>query len=86
MNISITAEQEKFIHFKVTTGKYQSTEEVLETALQLLDEYDRAETEWSQDVKSKIEEAIAVSENTPPLDGETFVNEIIDRFAKAHQG
>jgi len=88
MNISITAEQKKFIQFKITTGKYQSTEEVLEIALQLLDEYDRAETEWSQEVKAKIEEAIAVSEKTPPLDGETFVNEIIDRFTKekAHQG
>jgi Arc/MetJ-type ribon-helix-helix transcriptional regulator len=29
MNISITAEQKKFIQFKITTGKYQSTEEVL---------------------------------------------------------
>jgi len=53
--------------------------------LQLLDEYDRAETEWSQEVKAKIEEAIAASERTPPLDGETFVNEIIERFAKANQ-
>ncbi|WP_017296031.1 hypothetical protein [Geminocystis herdmanii] len=40
-------------------------------------------TEWNQEAKAKIEEAIAISEQTPPIDGETFVNNIIDRFVKS---
>jgi antitoxin ParD1/3/4 len=31
-------------------------------------------------VKTKIEEAMAISQHTPPIDGETFVNNMIDRF------
>lgn len=80
MSISLTVEQEKFIQLKIKTGKYQSSKEVLESALQLLDEYDRAQTEWNNEVKTKIEEAMAISQHTPSIDGETFVNNMIDRF------
>ncbi|MDM9385113.1 hypothetical protein QUB80_31135 [Chlorogloeopsis sp. ULAP01] len=45
----------------------------------MLDAYDRAETEWVEDVREKIDAAIAQSEHTPPVDGETFVNQILKR-------
>jgi antitoxin ParD1/3/4 len=85
MSISLTPEQENFVHSKIQAGKYQSTQEVLEIALRLLDEYDRAEAEWTEDVREKIEAALAASEHTPPLDGEIFVNQILDRFDQARQ-
>ena len=85
MSISLTPEQEHFIQAKIQTGKYRSTQEVLEIALRLLDEYDRAEAEWSEDVREKIEAAIVADDHTPPLDGEAFVNQILDRFDKARQ-
>ncbi len=50
---------------------------VNEIALRLLDEYDRAGIEWSQEVGIKIDEAIATSEHTQPIDGETFVAGIL---------
>jgi antitoxin ParD1/3/4 len=79
-NISLTPDRERLIQTKLKAGKYRSAEEVLEIALRLLDEYDRAEAEWVEDVKEKIDEAIAVSEHNPPIDGETFVNQILKRF------
>jgi antitoxin ParD1/3/4 len=85
MSINLTPEQENFIQSKIQAGKYQSTQEVLEIALRLLDEYERAEAEWSQEVREKIEAALVASEHTPPLDGEAFVNQILDRFDKARQ-
>jgi antitoxin ParD1/3/4 len=85
MSISLTPEQENFVQSKIQAGKYQSTQEVLEIALRLLDEYDRAEAEWSEDVREKIEAALVASDHTPPLDGEAFVNQILDRFDKARQ-
>lgn len=85
MSISLTPEQEQFIQSKIKTGKYRSTEEVLEIALQLLDTYERAETEWNEDVSQKIKAALIASEQTPPLDGETFVNQILERFSQARQ-
>jgi antitoxin ParD1/3/4 len=85
MSISLTPEQESFVQSKIQAGRYQSTQDVLEVALRLLDEYDRAETGWSEDVREKIEAAILASNHTPPIDGEIFVNQILERFDKARQ-
>ncbi|WP_016949449.1 type II toxin-antitoxin system ParD family antitoxin [Anabaena sp. PCC 7108] len=85
MSISLTPKQVHFIQTKLQNGKYHSVEEVIEIALQLLDEYDRSETEWVKEVREKIDTAIAISEHTAPIDGETFVNQILDRFQQQRQ-
>jgi antitoxin ParD1/3/4 len=66
MSVSLTPEQEHFIQTKLNAGKYHSVEEILEVALRLLDEYDRADAEWVEDVRTKIDAAIAASAHTPP--------------------
>jgi len=77
VSISLTPEQERFIQTKLQAGKYNSVEEILEIALRLLDEYDypaggtasqRSESEWVEEVRTKIDAAIAVSNSTPPVD------------------
>lgn len=80
MSIRLTPGQEHFIQTKLQAGKYRSAEEILEIALQLLDEYDRSEAEWVEDVRVKIDAAIEASNHTAPIDGETFVNGILERF------
>lgn len=85
MSISLTPDQERFIQTKLQAGKYHSAEEVLEIALRLLDEYDRAEAEWVEDVREKIDAAIAASDLALPIDGETFVNQILERFQQVRQ-
>lgn len=85
MKINLTSDQERFIQTKLQTGKYRSAEEVLEIALRLLDEYDRAEAEWVEDIRAKIDAAVETSEHTAPVDGETFVNGILERFQQAQQ-
>jgi antitoxin ParD1/3/4 len=80
MSTSLTPEQEQLIQVKLRTGKYHSAEEVLETALRLLEEYDLADTSWLENVREKVDAAISASEHTPPIDGETFINGIIERF------
>ncbi|MDZ7955593.1 ribbon-helix-helix domain-containing protein [Nostoc sp. DedQUE09] len=85
MSISLTPDQERFIQTKLQSGKYRSAEEALEIALRLLDEYDRADAKWVEDVREKIDAAILASDQTPPIDGETFVNQILERFRQGHQ-
>jgi len=85
MSISLTPDQEHFIQTKLQAGKYRSAEEILEIALRLLDEYDRADAEWVEEVRTKIDAAIEASTHTPPIDGETFVNQILERFQSANQ-
>lgn len=85
MSISLTPDQERFIKTKLQAGKYRSSEEILEIALRLLDEYDRADAEWVEEVRTKIDAAIEASKSTPPIDGETFVNQILERFQHKNQ-
>jgi len=85
MSISLTSDQELFIQTKLQAGKYHSAEEILEIALRLLDEYDRADTVWVEDVRAKIDAAISVSDQTPSIDGETFVSQVLERFQQARQ-
>ncbi|MBA3924071.1 MAG: type II toxin-antitoxin system ParD family antitoxin [Nostocaceae cyanobacterium] len=85
MSISLTPDQERFIKTKLQAGKYRSSEEILEIALRLLDEYDRADAEWMEEVRTKIDAAIEASKSTPSIDGETFVNQILERFQHFNQ-
>ena len=85
MSIKLTPDQERFIQTKLQAGKYRSAEEILEIALRLLDEYDRSNAAWVEDVRVKIDAAIAASHYTAPIDGETFVNGILERFQQANQ-
>lgn len=78
MSIQLTPAQENIIHSKLQTGQYQTAEEVLEIALQLLSEYESGEADWIESVRGKIDEAYASTE--PPVDGSTFVNQLRQRF------
>jgi hypothetical protein len=44
-----------------------------------------ADREWSDSVRVKIDAAVAMSEHTPPIDGETFIAGICDRFRQARE-
>lgn len=85
MSITLTKTQEQFIQAKLQTGKYHSAEEVLEVALPLLDEYDRADRQWLDSVRVKIDAAVAVSEQTPPIDGETVIAGILERLRRSRE-
>jgi antitoxin ParD1/3/4 len=85
MSISLNPDQEHLIQTKLQSGKYRSVEEVIEMALRLLDEYDRSESEWVEEVRVKIDAAIEASHHTPSIDGETFVNGILARLQQANQ-
>jgi antitoxin ParD1/3/4 len=84
MSINLTSDQEQFIQTQLESGKYQTPEQVISTALRLLDEWQRDEAEWAQDVAAKIDAAVSATEENPPLDGETFINEILERFKLNH--
>jgi antitoxin ParD1/3/4 len=83
MNIALTPEQQNLIQAKLKTGKYQSSQQIIEIALRLFDEYEQAESEWSQNVRVKIQAALKASDSSPAIDGETFINGILERFSEA---
>ncbi|NJL68772.1 MAG: transcriptional regulator [Richelia sp. CSU_2_1] len=58
----------------------------LETQTATTEEDDAfADAEWVESVRTKIDAAIEASTHTPPIDGEIFVNQILERFQQANQ-
>jgi antitoxin ParD1/3/4 len=85
MSIILTPEQERFIQAKLQTGKYRNAQELLELAFRLLDEYEQADADWINSMRAKIDAAILAGEETPPIDGKTFVNQILEQFQQVRE-
>ncbi|BAZ12919.1 hypothetical protein NIES4071_47530 [Calothrix sp. NIES-4071] len=85
MSIILTQEQEQFIQAKLQTGKYRTAQEILEFAFRLLDEYEQADSDWINSARQKIDAAVAASVHTPPVDGKTFVNQILEQFQQVRE-
>jgi len=78
-------DQARIIQSKLQTGKYRSPEEILDLALWLFDECERADAEWVKQVRAKIDAAVTASEQTAPLDGKPFVNQVLVLFDQSNQ-
>ncbi|MEG4117644.1 hypothetical protein QUA43_09240 [Microcoleus sp. N9_B4] len=70
---------------ELKTAVRELPENELAEFLEWLDEFQAAlaDRQWIDTVRVKIDAAVAMSEHTPPIDGETFIAEICDRFRQA---
>jgi antitoxin ParD1/3/4 len=57
-------------------------DEIAARFLAELQEEQQAENLWVENVREKIDAAVSASEQTPPIDGETFINQILERFQR----
>lgn len=85
MHIQIKPEHEKFIQAQIATGKYNNPEEVADIAFQLLEKLNIEYAQWIEETREKVDVAIAEIERGEGLDGETVVNQILERFQKARE-
>ena len=85
MNITLKPEQEALIHAKVKSGQYQTVDDVIQAALDLLDEQDKAYEEWVIETRAKVDEGIASLERGEGIDGETFVNQLLSKLKLAKE-
>ncbi len=83
MAIVLKPEQERFIQSQIDAGQFSNPEQVIDTAFRLLEQQSAEYLQWVNEVREKI--AIAQDEvaRGEVLDGETVVNDILERFSKA---
>jgi antitoxin ParD1/3/4 len=69
------------------TAVRELPENELAEFLEWLDEFQAAlaDRQWIDTVRVKIDAAVAMSEHTPPIDGETFIAGICDRFRQVRE-
>jgi antitoxin ParD1/3/4 len=85
MNITLNLEQEAFVRAKLQSGQYQNADEVIQAALHLLDEQDRAEEHWLVETRTKVDEGIASLKRGEGIDGETFVNQLLAKLKETKE-
>jgi antitoxin ParD1/3/4 len=85
MSITFSPEQEQIIQVLLATGKFNSVDEVIQTALRFLAEETLSDQEWLAETRTKIDEGIASIERGEGIDGETFVNQLLTQLKQAKE-
>lgn len=85
MNITLNSEQERLITEQLAHGKYQSADEVMTKALQLLARQQQEYTDWVADVRIKTDEAAAELARGEGIPLDTFMAEIRAKFQRSRE-
>jgi antitoxin ParD1/3/4 len=83
MNITLKPEQERLIQQQVALGRFRSTDEALDRALQLLhEEYNEV---WIAEVQAKVDEAKVSAERGEVLPLDVVMTNLQDKFRQARE-
>lgn len=85
MDITLKPEHEQFIQAQISDGKFTSADEVVDFALQVLEKANREYDEWIEETRKQVEIAAAELDRGEGLDGETVVNQLLERFRQARE-
>lgn len=85
MQIALKPEQEKFILEKLQQGKYQSVDELLALAFQLLEEHDYKEKQLFE-LREKIAEGTEQIPQGKVVDGELVFQQLQEKLEQMENG
>jgi antitoxin ParD1/3/4 len=77
---TLKSKQEQFILKQLTQGQFESANEVITKALQLLEYQD-----WQKDLQRKVNEAAQELERGEGMPLAVVVDQIQDKFSEAHE-
>ncbi len=83
MNVTLKSEQAELIQQQINSGKYQTPEEVIAEALQLLDPRDREYENWVEETRQKVDIAIEELRQGEGIDGEVVIAQLKDKLKQA---
>lgn len=82
MTVQLTPELERLIEDKLKSGRYGSASEIVRVALRLLEEHDRLQQVWAEDMRQKIAEGLDQLHKGERLDGEEVFDELEKELEK----
>ncbi len=85
MEILLKPEHQKFIQAQIATGKFTNADEVVDVAFRLLEKLGHEYSQWIAETREKVDIARAELDRGEGLDGETTVNQILERFQKTRE-
>jgi antitoxin ParD1/3/4 len=82
LNVSLTPELEQFVQDRVKSGRYQTASEVVREGLRLLEQQEREREAAVEALKGKLQRAAAQEQRGEVVDGEAFLDGLIDRVKR----
>jgi antitoxin ParD1/3/4 len=86
MSITLNPEQETIVAHLISTGGFQTADEVLQVALKLLETERQSYRVWVDETRKKVDEGIESLDRGEGLDGETVVNDLLAKLRQAKEG
>lgn len=83
MQINLGGKKEEFINSLLATGRYTDVDDILNKALSLLFKYEEDYKKWEDEVRKKVDVALAQLERGEGLDGETVITMLREKLRKA---
>ena len=80
LNVSLTPELERFVQERVASGRYQTASEVVREGLRLLELQERDREAAHEALKAKLKRGAAQAERGEVVDGEEFLEKMIQRL------
>jgi antitoxin ParD1/3/4 len=80
LNVSLTPELEQFVQERVASGRYQTASEVVREGLRLLELQERDRDAAYKALKAKLKRGAEQAERGEVVDGEEFLEQLIDRL------
>ena len=83
MTIKLKPEQEKFLQEQIATGKYSSTEELIDKMFSVFEQLSSEYDAWVVETRQKVELAAEEIERGEAVDGEITIAELLEKFQQA---
>ena len=85
MILELKLNQEKFIQKQLESGKFDSTEQLIDLAFSLLETIGDDYLQWLEETRNKVDIAISELEDGQGLDGETVIQNILTKFKQVQE-
>ena len=85
MNITLSPEQEKFIQSQIARGKYTNIQQVIDSALKLLEKQDQNYEQWLDETRQKVKVGLEQLERGDKGDGEVVIAQLEAKFKRMRE-
>ena len=86
MDVQLTPELEEIVERRLKSGGYKSANEVVEQALRLLQQVDEERAIYTAELQSRIDEGLASLDRGEGVDGEQFMQKMLDDLDAQNPG
>ncbi len=85
MNITLKPEQEQFIQQQLKNGRYESVDEAIAQAFQLLEEDDRQYQQWLEETRQKVAVGIEQANRGKFTDGKLVIARLREKLQQKRE-